>query len=156
MKPKFHKATAVGLLLAGRPSLASPLNATALAAPLNSTVDTDTLSLHLARSGCHQSDCPDTRFGVDIISMYTEPFRTWLYFLRWQSVCGCHKEQVFADGCRSFTTCTGRHSVCFDWHGGRGHWIDPSGHKTCWYLSSDYICRQTWLAWPKIEVACTW
>ena len=111
-------------MLVGQPSLASPLNTTALTAPLNSTTaDADALSLHFARSGCSQSDCPDTRFGVDIISDYFAGFNTWMYLIRWESVCGCHKEQIWDDGCKSFTTCTGRHSVCFDWHSGRGHWV---------------------------------
>lgn len=156
MRLSLYKAVAVGLLLAEQPALASPLNTTSLAAPLNTTIDPDTLSQHLARSGCYQGSCPDTRFGVDILGMYMERYRIWLYLLRWQNACGCYQQQVFADGCKTFTTCTGRHSVCFDWHGGRGHWVDPSGHKTCWYLSSDYVCHHKWLVWPKIEVACTW
>ncbi|OAA53742.1 hypothetical protein ISF_08681 [Cordyceps fumosorosea ARSEF 2679] len=109
------------------------------------------------RSGCNQSACPDGRFGLDLWSVWAHNF-AWLTELRWRGECGCHAFAVDTlAGCKTFTICTGTHSVCLDWRAGRGHWIDPQGKKTCYSLKNDYVCgTRGWQAWPTEEVECTW
>ncbi|ATY64788.1 hypothetical protein A9K55_005126 [Cordyceps militaris] len=81
----------------------------------------------------------------------------WLSSLRWRGECGCSAFAVTDAGCKTFTICTGTHSVCLDWRPNRGHWVDPSGVKRCNSLQNDYTCnRKKWQVWPTAEVDCTW
>ncbi|XWW99178.1 hypothetical protein V2A60_007186 [Cordyceps javanica] len=107
------------------------------------------------RTGCNQSDCPDSRFGFDMFSSWSQFF--WYSHIRWWGACDCQKFFVHDDGCATFSICTGTHSVCVDYRKGRAHWVDPNGHKTCYSMRSEYICgSRLWASWPTNEVACTW
>ncbi|KAK8142625.1 hypothetical protein G3M48_008502 [Beauveria asiatica] len=124
--------------------------------PFNITTDLALSSSLERRSGCNQSKCPDSRFGFDVLSNKLR-WSEWFYFLRWSGTCGCHSIQIFQDGCKTFSICSGTHSVCMDWKRGRGHWVDPGGVKRCYTLLDDYTCDgKYWAAWPKDEVDCTW
>ncbi|KAM3441429.1 hypothetical protein MY4824_001553 [Beauveria thailandica] len=124
--------------------------------PFNITTDLALSSSLERRSGCNQSKCPDSRFGFDVLSNKLR-WSEWFYFLRWSGTCGCHSIQIFQDGCKTFSICSGTHSVCMDWKQGRGHWVDPGGVKRCYTLLDDYTCDgKYWAAWPKDEVDCTW
>ncbi|EJP64954.1 uncharacterized protein BBA_06129 [Beauveria bassiana ARSEF 2860] len=173
----FLGPLAAVLALAGQ-LLASPVEAEALESESSPTpadvdidadisLDDDSLSLNMTtdlalssslarRSGCNQSNCPDSRFGFDVLSNKLR-WSEWFYFLRWWGTCGCQKVQIFKDGCKTFTICSGTHSVCMDWKQGRAHWVDPGGVKRCYTLTDEYLCDgKMWAAWPTGEVACTW
>lgn len=106
--------------------------------------------------GCHQGSCPDSRFGLDLLSS-DNAMSGWDYTLRWKGNCGCDAWDVSSDGCKTFTICSGKHSVCMDWRRNRAHWVDPSGHRTCYSLATAYTCLGTkWEAWPTGEVSCNW
>ncbi|TQV92551.1 hypothetical protein IF1G_09069 [Cordyceps javanica] len=136
-------STVVSLALIGL-SLSSPFQSEAALTRLE------------ARSGCDQGDCPDNNFGLDLEGV--RKGTGWQYYIRWKGGCGCSWVRSSEDGCGSVDICSGNHQVCLDWRRGRGHWINPMGHRTCYALNSGYVCpdRNLWEAWPTKEVPCNW
>lgn len=115
----------------------------------------DELSTLEPRSGCEQGYCPDNRFGLDLLSIKYSS--RWEYRLRWESHCGCFSYLVSEDGCAVIAPCGVPQRVCLDWRSRRGHWIDETGHKTCYSMDQGYVCGwEKWEAWPTAEVKCSW
>ncbi|KAF1731678.1 hypothetical protein BB8028_0003g09200 [Beauveria bassiana] len=107
------------------------------------------------QAACEQGQCPDSRFGLDLLS--EKSTFSWNYKLRWRGHCGCSTHVSSEDGCAVVTACGVSHRVCLDWRSRRGHWIDGNGSKTCYSIDHEYVCaREKWQAWPSAEVECTW
>lgn len=127
----------------------------ALGSPLTTPNNNSPLEV---RSGCIQRDCPDNKFGLDLLA-WGKGGNNWDYYVRWQGRCGCNRFDTSDDGCVSFDICSGHHSVCFDYRNNRAHWIDPVGKRTCYSLNQGMVCQDyggAWEAWPTAEIPCTW
>ncbi|KAM0738789.1 hypothetical protein ACQRIT_006526 [Beauveria bassiana] len=79
-------------------------------------------------AACEQGQCPDNRFGLDLLS--EKSTFSWNYKLRWRGHCGCSTHDSSEDGCAVVTACGVSHRVCLDWRSRREHWIDGNGSKT--------------------------
>ncbi|KAM3562923.1 hypothetical protein MY1884_001544 [Beauveria asiatica] len=142
MKTESYK-TVVGLVLLAGQVLTSPLEQQHPRAVMEPF------------SACDQGNCPDNRFGLDLLSL--KNLFGWSYTLRWKGHCGCTTYGTSEDGCVVLKACGVYHRVCLDWRSRRGHWIDSNGHKTCYSIDHGYVCaKEKWEAWPSAEVACTW